>query len=249
MKNKITNSIKLMIAIASIAFIFSSCTKEETEVNSTNSDPSGIWQRYGSPKGYQTDLAIGNIPGEPSNRVYMCEHPGSPSAGLYKGYISGNIVTWDSKYGLPNAEFKPVGNEMTLYFGVGSISDAGKYKKGNWTNTCGELKHTPKNIYYQWTNSSTTCIIPSYYTFTYNYTDLPSTLTKNQQYGPIIPGSVEIIFNNNGNSSTKFYCKLSEPPTGYKRIYTHNIYQFNNDLNRCLLYLNESGLSYVDLPL
>ncbi len=107
-----------------------------------NFNPYGIWQRYGSPKGYNTDLAVGNIPGEPSNRVYMCEHPGSPSAGLYKGYITGNIITWDPQYGLPNAEFKQVGNYMTLYFNVGLPEDAGKYKRGYWTNTCGELGST-----------------------------------------------------------------------------------------------------------
>ncbi|MFZ4796762.1 MAG: hypothetical protein ACOYMA_04665 [Bacteroidia bacterium] len=138
-------TIQNWISICTIMILFlmvSSCTKEESKNNNTSSissNPNGIWQRYGSPKGYQTDLAVGNIPGESSNRVYMCEHPGSSSAGLYKGYISGNIITWDSKYGLPNAEFKPVGNEMTLYFGVGLVSDAGKYKKGNWTNTCGDL--------------------------------------------------------------------------------------------------------------
>jgi hypothetical protein len=125
-------------AIVIVFFTISSCDKEET-TSSISSNPYGIWQRYGSPKGYQTDLAVGNIPGESSNRVYMCERPGSPSAGLYKGYISGNIITWDAKYGLPNAEFKPIGNEMTLYFNVGLLSDAGKYKKGIWTNTCGPL--------------------------------------------------------------------------------------------------------------
>lgn len=108
--------------------------------NSTGqgSTPYGRWQRYGSPGGYQTDLAIGDIPGQPSNRVYMCEHPGSPSAGLYKGTISGTTITWDAVYGLPNAQFDILnsGPNRTLYFGVGSISDAGKYSPGVWTNTC-----------------------------------------------------------------------------------------------------------------
>ena len=102
------------------------------------STPYGRWQRYGSPGGYQTDLAIGNIPGQVSNRVYMCEHPGSPSAGLYKGTITGTTITWDPIHGLPNAEFNFLngGPDRTLYFGVGSISDAGKYSAGIWTNTC-----------------------------------------------------------------------------------------------------------------
>jgi hypothetical protein len=119
----------------------SGCTKEDDGSGDGGTDITGVWQRYGSPKGYQTDLAIGNIPGEPSDRVYMCEHPGSPSAGLYKGTISGNTITWDAAHGLPNAVFNSIGNgERSLYFGVGAVSDAGKYRKGSWTNTCGELK-------------------------------------------------------------------------------------------------------------
>ena len=100
--------------------------------------PYGRWQRYGSPNGYNTDLAIGNINGEPANRVYMCEHPGSPTQGLYKGTIKGTTITWDAVYGLPNAKFSILGSgpDRTLYFGVGDISDAGKYRTGVWTNTC-----------------------------------------------------------------------------------------------------------------
>ncbi|MFA7274721.1 MAG: hypothetical protein WC044_12705 [Crocinitomicaceae bacterium] len=106
--------------------------------NGASITPYGRWQRYGSPNGYQTDLAIGDIPGEASNRVYMCEHPGSPTEGLYKGTISGTTITWDAIYGLPNAEFDLLnsGPDRTLYFGVGNISDAGKYSAGSWTNTC-----------------------------------------------------------------------------------------------------------------
>jgi hypothetical protein len=240
------------IFLLSIIFI-SSCSKDdgndESEIlNTTGGSTFGVWQRYGSPNGYNTDLAVGNIPGEPINRVYMCEHPGSPTAGLYKGYINGNIITWDTSYGLPNAEFKEVGGERTLYFGVGNVADAGKYKKGVWTNTCGDLQYTAKNIYYRWTTSAT-CPIPSGYSLTYNHPDLPSNLTKNQQYGPMAGGSVEIIVNY-PTGSTSSYNTLSEPPIGYKRIYTHTIFSFNNSVNRCNFNLNDQGsLTYVDQPL
>ncbi|CAM3469137.1 hypothetical protein [Aequorivita lipolytica] len=117
-------------------------------INGSNEDIGGVdpnppstygrWQRYGSPSGYQTDLAIGNIPGQPENRVYMCEHPGSPSAGLYKGTIEGTTITWDAVHNLPNAVFNLLGSgpDRTLYFGVGNPSDAGKYTLGVWTGTC-----------------------------------------------------------------------------------------------------------------
>lgn len=104
-----------------------------------NGSKEGVWQRFNSPNGYQTDLAIGNIPGEPANRVYMCEHPGSPSAGLYKGYINGEIITWDAVHGIPDAKFYERDGVMRLWFTVGPEDDAGRYKKGTWTNTCGPL--------------------------------------------------------------------------------------------------------------
>lgn len=111
-----------------------------------NGDKTGVWQRYNSPNGYQSDLAIGNIPGEPANRVYLCEHPGSPSAGLYKGYISGETITWDAVHGLPSAKFYERDGVMRLWFSVGPEDEAGKYKKGVWTNTCGKLENSVKKV-------------------------------------------------------------------------------------------------------
>ncbi len=119
LKMKALRIISCLIMLLPIVFI-SACKKAEMDSGS----PNGVWQRYGSARGYNTDLAVGDIPGEPANRVYMCEHPGSPTAGLYKGFINGNTITWDAAYGLPNAEFNPVGSERTLYFGVGAVADA-----------------------------------------------------------------------------------------------------------------------------
>lgn len=118
----------------------------------------------------------------------------------------------------------------------------------NKEDTGSNLKYTPKNIYYKWTTSAD-CPFPSGYSLTYNHPDLPSSLTKNQQYGPMTAGSVEIIVNSsNGNSST--YNTLSSPPTGYKRIYTHNIFRFNSSVNRCNFYLNDqNSLTFVDQPM
>lgn len=118
-------------------------------------------------------------------------------------------------------------------------------KSSTWP--CGGSGNTPKTIYYLWTTSST-CPFPSGYSLTCKHPGLPSTLTQNQQYG-IMAGSIEIIVSSI-NGSTSSYHTLSEPPIGYKRIYTHNIFQFNNAVNRCNFYLNNpSALTYVDLPL
>ncbi len=242
-----------LIILLTIMFI-SSCTKDDKvdkdDVSISGESSFGVWQRYGSPNGYNTDLAVGNIPGEPSNRVYMCEHPGSPTAGLYKGFISGNIITWDASHGLPNAEFKEVGSERTLYFGVGNVADAGKYKKGVWTNTCGVLQYTPKNIYYRWTIGAT-CSFPPGYSMTYINPDLPSSLTQNQVYGPVAAGSIKITVNYS-SGSTDYYHTLSAPPTGYKRTYTHYVFIFSSAVNRCQFALgsnDNSILTYVDQPL
>jgi len=223
----------------------SGCTKDKDE-DGGGSSATGVWQRYGSPKGYQTDLAVGNIPGEPSNRVYMCEHPGSPSVGLYKGTISGTTITWDANHGLPDADFAVVGSERTLYFGVGALADAGKYKKGVWTNTCGELKKDSKNIYYKW-QTDATCSIPSTYYLTWKQPDLPTSLTKNQLYGPMAASTMEVIINNSGSSPSSYYKTLEAPAAGYKRIYTHTVFSFSSAVNRCTFSL--SNLTYVDQPL
>jgi hypothetical protein len=101
--------------------------------------PEGVWNRFGSQFGYETDVAFGGIAGEPANRVYMCELPGSPSAGLYKGTLSDDkrIITWDAQYGLPEYEvtFTRNGAEMD-FFVLDGGQKAGQYEKGQWTGNC-----------------------------------------------------------------------------------------------------------------
>lgn len=244
------------------AFQISSCTDDKTNDDNSGGDnsgggsPTGIWQRYSSPNGYNTDLAIGNIPGEPSNRVYMCEHPGSPSAGLYKGHINGNTITWDATHGLPNADFSEVNGERRLYFGVGAVEDAGKYRKGVWTNTCGELRKPTTQIYYRWTTDSS-CSFPSYYSIIYKNPTMPSNPAKNTYYGPItlpqtLPNYANFFIdvkNNNSNTTTEYQLYLAPPADGYKRYYTHKSMTYSADVNRCLFTFFDSYLTYVDQPL
>lgn len=237
-------------------FQFISCANDETSDEDSGGSPTGVWQRYSSPKGYNTDLAIGNIPGEASNRVYMCEHPGSPSAGLYKGYINGNTITWDAKHGLPDADFSVVGGERRLYFGVGAVEDAGKYKKGVWTNTCGELKKSNTQIYYRWVVGNT-CTFPSQYSLIYKNSSISSNLTKNTYYGPItlaqtLPGYYNFFIdlkNNTENYTNEYSLELVPPANGYKRYYTHTVFTYESSVNRCLFSLSNSSLTYVDQPL
>jgi hypothetical protein len=119
---------------------------DDDDDDNTDTGSGNVWQRFNSPKGYQTDLAIGGIKGEPATRVYMCEHPGSPSAGLYKGTINGTVITWDAVHGLPNAKFYERDGVMRLWFTVGPEDDAGRYKKGTWTSTCGKLENSSRKI-------------------------------------------------------------------------------------------------------
>lgn len=245
-----TFRINTIIACLISLFFIISCTKDKDNADDqdgdddiTNSDGTvGIWQRYGSPNGYNTDLAIGNIPGEPTNRVYMCEHPGSPSAGLYKGYINGNTISWDAVHGLPNADFNKIVDGRSLYFGVGAVSDAGKYRKGVWTNTCGELKYSPKRIFYRWTQSSSCSGFN--YNLSFNYPDLASTLVKNQYYGPIAAGTIEVTLYYNGDSY-QYSVMLEDPPAGYKRLYTDSAMVFDTGVNRCVFSIGLQ-LVYID---
>lgn len=85
-----------------MVFTFLSCSLQrnnDIDVHEFN----GWWETMGAggslPK---TFIAIGDIPSEPNNRVYMCQWKGS--AKLYKGTLSGDIITWDAVYGIPNAK-------------------------------------------------------------------------------------------------------------------------------------------------
>jgi hypothetical protein len=230
--------------IVSLMLILISITLNSCEKNDAKSAIEGTWVRLPGPSGDRTDLAIGGIPGEPSNRVYMCEKKGSNTAGFYKGTYSSNTIVWDAVYNLPNFSVKIVDNELELDCNVCLPT---KYQKGTWSGECGPLQYSPKNIYYKWTTSST-CPLPSGISLIYNHPDLLSTLTKNQQYGPLAAGPFEIIIKDNINGSTPTYYTLSEPPAGYKRIYTHNIFQFSTSVGRCQFYIN-APIPYVDQPL
>lgn len=227
------------------ALFFAGCEKVKESGNS--SSLSGIWVRTIGASGDETDIAIGGISGEPSDRVYMCEWKGA--VGLYKGYISGNTITWDSQYGLPNASVRKVGSQLEFYYPSVSGSLPTNYNPGAWSYHCGELKNTPKNIYYRWTTSSS-CPFPSGYSLTYNYPGLPSSLTQNQLYGPVAAGTIQIIVNSGGSNPTSKSNNLSSPAAGYnKRIYTHIIMAYDNTLNRCIFQFNSddrSVLTYVD---
>lgn len=96
----------------------------------------GTWVRQLGASGDETDLAIGNIPGEAANRVWMCEYKGQ--VGLYKGTISGDIITFDAQYGLPTYTVSKDGDKLMLQGNI-SGSLATPYAKGSWTAHCGTL--------------------------------------------------------------------------------------------------------------
>lgn len=238
-------TIKLILLIITISF--AGCEKESD--NDGNSSLAGIWVRTQGASGDETNIAIGGISGEPEDRVYMCEIKGN--VGLYKGYIDGNIITWDSEYGLPNASARMVGSQLEFYYPSLSFSLPTLYDSGSWSNNCGELNNTPKNIYYSWTTSSN-CPLPAGNTLTFKYPNLPSNLSKDQVYGPVASGTIEIILDNGFNDPISYYNNLSEPPAGYKRIYTHIIFSYSDILNRCVFNFNtddSSILTYVDQEL
>ncbi|SEU34495.1 hypothetical protein SAMN05443572_11064 [Myxococcus fulvus] len=114
----------------------SACDSSAEDDNPGDGDSAvtGVWNRFGSEYGYKTDVAYGGIAGQSSDRVYMCELPGSPSAGLYKGrLISPRMIRWDSTHNLPDYEVVFEGQTMRFRPQNGSNTFLGQYQKGTWT--------------------------------------------------------------------------------------------------------------------
>jgi hypothetical protein len=125
------------------ALLFSSCEDDSDEGtnNNNNSSLKGVWTRLPGPSGDRTDLAIGGIEGESSERVYMCEKQGSTAAGLYKGYIDGHYITWDAEYGLPDTYIEIVGGKLEFSYPDCSFCLVTDYERGSWGGDCGLLQN------------------------------------------------------------------------------------------------------------
>lgn len=105
----------------------------------TNGNPVfGRWERVVGANGDYTELAIGNINGEESNRVYMCEKNGS-QAGLYKGYIDGNKIIWDAEYGVPDFYVEIKDDQFVLTVPDCPICLPTYYFEDPWDGDCGPL--------------------------------------------------------------------------------------------------------------
>jgi hypothetical protein len=107
-----------------------------------DSEYKGVWNRILGPSGDRTDIAIGVIEGEPSNRVYMCEKKGSSAAGLYKGILNTNIITWDERYNLPKTRISISDSQMEFEYLDCSFCLITNYKKGTWGGDCGALENS-----------------------------------------------------------------------------------------------------------
>jgi len=133
-------TLKQISALILATTLFFSCTKEEDNTNNSGGSLNGIWVRTEGASGDETDIAIGNIPGEPQNRVYMCEYVGT--VGLYKGYLNGSTITWDNEYGLPDASIRRVGAQLEFSYPSVSWSIPTLYNSGQWSSHCGSLDNS-----------------------------------------------------------------------------------------------------------
>jgi hypothetical protein len=98
----------------------------------------GFWNRTLSMAHYETEIAFGGIAGQPDDRVYMCEW-NSPSAGLYKGTLSGETIEWDATHRLPayDVVFPTTGN-MSFVPQTAAREHLGQYIRGAWhSGKCG----------------------------------------------------------------------------------------------------------------
>ena len=121
----------------------SSASSSQSTSATSQSSLQGVWVRLPGPSGDRTEIAIGGIKNEPSNRVYMCEKKGSTAAGFYKGTISSsNVVTWDAEHGLPNTYFSMSSGRLVFDYRInGSLPT--EYDKGSWSGECGPLENVP----------------------------------------------------------------------------------------------------------
>ncbi len=142
---KIFKKISWFVLFLALTQVYTSCSKDDDDYTTNgggssngggnSSSFSGVWVRTLGASGDETDIAIGGISGEPSNRVYMCEYKGS--VGLYKGTISGSTITWDE--GLPDASVRMVDDQLEFYYPSVSYSLPTLYDRGSWSGHCGSL--------------------------------------------------------------------------------------------------------------
>lgn len=98
----------------------------------------GRWERQVGSNGDYTEIAVGNITGEPSNRVYMCEKNGS-AAGLYKGYLNGSTITWDAEFGVPDFVVSIQGERFVVNVPSCSFCLPTYYDEDPWEGLCGPI--------------------------------------------------------------------------------------------------------------
>ncbi len=130
MKTKTKNIGTFLIVLLSLTLL--GCEGEEEDSVGGGGSLYGVWVRTYGPSGDQTDIAIGNIEGEPENRVYMCESVGS--VGLYKGYISGNTISWDN--GMADAYVRLVDGQMEFSYPSLDHIIPTLYNRGFWSGHC-----------------------------------------------------------------------------------------------------------------
>lgn len=126
--------VKFIAVILSIALM--KCDSPASEL--TQSMYKGNWVRIIGASGDRTDLAIGTIKNE-IDRVWMCEKKGSTAAGLYKGRINGDVITWDASHKLPDTHLSFKDNQLEFDYRCCNTLPT-YYSKGEWSDECGSLE-------------------------------------------------------------------------------------------------------------
>jgi hypothetical protein len=153
MKTKILNTTRLLALLLSIFIV--GCESDDEELGGGTNSLYGVWVRTNGPSGDETEIAIGGISGEPENRVYMCESVGT--TGLYKGYLNGNIISWDN--GMADARVVLVGNQLEFDYPSLDYIIPTLYNRGSWSGDCddsGGGGSTTGNAMF-WTSSDLGC--------------------------------------------------------------------------------------------
>lgn len=217
--------------------LFTYCSGDSGSTTTGDDNFNGIWTRIIGASGDETDIAIGNIPGEPDNRVYMCEKEGSATPGLFKGTISGNIITWDKAYNLPDSHLKRIGDNMEFSYPSVSSSIPTMYKKGSWNGYCATLGRAP-GIYITYVVEGAEMS-----SYSDNNPLVLNNMLSGVNYGPCSPGkyNYSALLSNGISYGSSLSYTLSAPAFGFTyRNYQLKFY-FSSNLNRWL-----ADLTYFD---
>lgn len=208
----------------------------------TNASFQGLWYRITQDgSGDRTDMAVGTIPGEASDRVWLCEvRPSSSRTILQRGTLRGTRIDWDPVHaGVPSYSIGREGSRTWLQASApGALRTF--YDPGQWNRFCPPLGDTRLYVLFTIFGDGPAVSMTSV------STDIgcAANTVANREYGPCSQGSFTYSMSaSNGVTVTRVPIGLSAPTdTAVRRVYSIGLV-YVAGVGRYA-----AGWEYVDLP-